>query len=261
MRESFLTLTSQVTSVSECLTSDYRPRDLHHFRIRIRRIRSLLKQVSYLQAQYFRETWGGFAAITNQARDWDVFLKAAGKILPEAKYREFRSIANPIVRASHETVIEFLQWQQHLADWMQFIGSFDERDITDDGPTWSVESALAKVRTRYILARVINDERVWHKFRIAVKQLRYIADASIGDPSCDQAQLAEVIAACKKLQTRLGKWHDAVVQLHMVRDQLVADEQSAVAMKSELTGALQQLKVRHLSKVRATLAEQTLFST
>jgi CHAD domain-containing protein len=143
MRESFLTLTSQVTSVSECLTSDYRPGDLHHFRIRIRRIRSLLKQVSYRQAHHFRETWGGFAAITNQARDWDVFLKAAGKILPEAKYREFRSIASPIVRASHETVIEFLrsaQWQRHLADWMQFIGSFDDRDMrlkrSDSGVYW-----------------------------------------------------------------------------------------------------------------------------
>jgi CHAD domain-containing protein len=107
---------------------------------------------------------------------------------------------------------------------------------------------------------VINDERVWHKFRIAVKQLRYIADASIGDPSCDQAQLAEVIAACKKMQTSLGKWHDAVVQLQMVREQLAGDEVGVVAMKSELTDALQQLKVRHLSRVRTLLAEQTLFS-
>ena len=67
MHQSFVKLTVEVTSVSDRLTGDYRPKDLHRLRISIRRIRSLLKQVSDRNARHFRKTWGGFAAVTNQA--------------------------------------------------------------------------------------------------------------------------------------------------------------------------------------------------
>jgi CHAD domain-containing protein len=263
MRQLFVKISGKVTSVSDRLTSNYRPKDLHRLRIGIRRIRSLLKQVGNHNARHFRKTWGGFAAVTNQARDWDVFLKSARAMLSDTELEEFRSMFKPQVLASHEAVIEVLQsaqWQRHLAEWTQFLQQIDDRVTDGDKPQWSVERALAKARETCQLALTVGDDRAWHKFRIAVKNLRYIADASIHDPACDQQQLGDVIAACKILQTRLGRWHDTVVQLQMIREQVPDDEEQATAMKCRLADALEQKKHLLLSDIQGALAEQTLFA-
>jgi len=263
MHQQFVNLTVKVTSVSDHLTRNYRPKDLHRLRICIRRIRSLLKQVSDRNARYFRKTWGGFAAVTNQARDWDVFLKAARAMQSDAEFREFRSVLMPQVLASHEAVIEVLQsaqWQRHLAEWQRFLKQIDDPVNADGKPQWSVEEALAKARRACQLALAAGDDRTWHKFRIAVKNLRYIADASIRDPICDQQHLDAVIAACKILQTRLGKWHDTVVQLQMIGEQWLDDEGKAAAVKSGLSNSLEQKKHLLLAEIKETLAEQTLFA-
>ena len=101
MHQLLVKLTVEVTSVSDRLTGVYRPKDLHRLRIGIRRIRSLLKQVSDRNARHFRKTWGGFAAVTNQARDWDVFLKSARAMLSDAEFQEFRSLLMPQLLSSH----------------------------------------------------------------------------------------------------------------------------------------------------------------
>jgi len=263
MHQLLVKLTVEVTSVSDRLTGVYRPKDLHRLRIGIRRIRSLLKQVSDRNARHFRKTWGGFAAVTNQARDWDVFLKAARAMQSDAEFREYRSMLMPQVLASHEAVIEVLQsaqWQRHLTEWQQFLKQIDDRVIDDGKPQWSVEEALAKARRTCQLALVAGDDRTWHKFRITIKNLRYIADASILDPACDQQHLVAVIAACKILQTRLGKWHDTVVQLQMIREQGPGDEEKASTAISSLANALEQKKHLLLSEIKETLAEQELFA-
>ena len=263
MHQLFVKLTVDVTSVSDRLTGDYRPKDLHRLRISIRRIRSLLKQVSDRNARYFRKTWGGFAAVTNQARDWDVFLKAARAMQSDAEYREFRAILMPQVLASHEAVTEVLQsaqWQRHLVEWQRFFKQIDDRVVDDGKPQWSVEEALSKARRACRLALAVGDDRTWHKFRIAVKNLRYIADASIHDPACDQQHLDAVITACKILQTRLGRWHDTVVQLQMIGEQGAGDEDRAAATKSRLANALEQKKHLLLSEIQETLTEQALFA-
>ena len=262
MNQLLVILTVEVTSVSDRLTGVYRPKDLHRLRIGIRRIRSLLKQVSDRNARHFRKTWGGFAAVTNQARDWDVFLKAARAMQSDAEYREFRSILMPQVLASHEAVTEVLQsaqWQRHLAEWEQFLSQINDLAIDDTRVQWSVEDATSKASNTYWLALTVNDEKTWHKFRIAVKNLRYIADAHIHDPVCDQQRLDEIIKTCKILQTRLGKWHDTVVQLQMIREQGPSIERKAIAISFTLVEALEKKKHLLLSQIKASLAEQTIF--
>jgi len=261
MRQLFEKITAEVTFVSDRLTGHYRPKDLHRLRIGIRRIRGLLKQVGNRNARHFRKTWGGFAAVTNQARDWDVFLKSARAMLSDAEFQEFRSLLMPRLLSSHEAVIEVLQsaqWQRHLVEWGQFLTQSDDR-VTDDGkPWWSYEKALAKARSTCQLALAVGDDKAWHKFRIAVKNLRYLADASIGDPACDLHHLGEVIATCKILQTRLGKWHDTVVQLQMIREQMPDGDEKAAAIKCSLANALDKKNHLLLSKIQESLANQTL---
>ncbi len=263
MHQLLVKLTVKVTKVSDRLTGAYRPKDLHRLRISIRRIRSLLKQVSDRNARHFRKTWGGFAAVTNQARDWDVFLKAARAMLSDAEYQEFRSTLMPQVLANHEAVIEVLQsaqWQRHLAEWQRFLKLIDDRVIGNGKPQWSVEAALAKARRACQLALAADDDKTWHKFRIVIKNLRYIADAGIRDPTCDQQHLQAVIAGCKILQTRLGKWHDTVVQLQMIKEQGPGDDDKTATAKARLTNALEQKKHLLLSEIQEILAKQALFT-
>jgi len=262
MRQLFVEISREVTFFGDRLTGNYRPKDLHGMRIRIRRIRSLLKQVDNLHARYFRKTWGGFAAVTNQARDWDVFLKSARAMQSATEFQAFKSMFMPQVRASHEAVIEVLQsaqWQRHLDDWDQFLCQINDLSIDEGSVQWSIDDAIAKARSACWLALAANNQRTWHKFRIAVKNLRYIADAHARDPACDQQRLNEIIKTCKILQTRLGKWHDAVVQLQMIREPGFAVEERAIVMMSRLAEALEQKKHQLLSQLREALAEQTLF--
>lgn len=263
MHQLLVKLTVKVTTVSDRLTGAYRAKDLHRLRISIRRIRSLLKQVNDRNARHFRKTWGGFAAVTNQARDWDVFLKAARAMLSDAEYQEFRSMLMPQVLANHEAVIEVLQsaqWQRHLAEWQRFLKLINDHVIDDGKPQWSVEAALAKARATCQLALAAGDDKTWHKFRIAIKNLRYLADAGIRDPACDQQQLDAVIAACKILQTRLGKWHDTVVQLQMIREQGLVDDLKTATAKARLANVLEQKKHLLLSEIQEILAKQALFT-
>ena len=262
MHQLFEDISAKVTFFGDRLTGDYRPKDLHRMRIGIRRIRSLLKQVDNRNARHFRKTWGGIAAVTNQARDWDVFLKSAKAMLSAAEFQVFKSILMPQVRASHEAVIEVLQsaqWQRHLAEWEQFLSQINDLAIDDTRVQWSVEDATSKASNAYWLALTVNDEKTWHKFRIAVKNLRYIADAHIHDPVCDQQCLDEIIKTCKILQTRLGKWHDTVVQLQMIREQEHSIERIAIAISITLVEVLEKKKHLLLSQIKASLAEQTIF--
>ena len=259
----YLELTRIVMSVSDRLIDEYRPKDLHHLRISIRRIRSLLKQVQDHKARYFRKTWGGFAAVTNQARDSDVFLKTARAMLYDAEFREFKSMLMPKALASHESVIEVLQsaqWQRHLSEWEQFLKQIDDRIVDEELPQRSVEEALARAQNACRISLTVGSEKAWHKFRIAVKNLRYIADASIRDPACDRQLLEEVIAACKILQTRLGRWHDTVVQLQMIREQGPGIEEMAAGAQARLANALEQKRHLLLSEIQETLAEHALFA-
>lgn len=262
MQQLFLELSGKVTTFSVRLENDYRPKDLHRLRIGIRRIRSLLKQVNDHKARHFRKAWGGFAAVTNQARDCDVFLKSARSMLSEAGFLELNSMFMPRVLASHQAVIEVLQsaqWQRHLAEWEQFQQQMSEHAIDTGQPSWSLEEALSKARRACRFALSAGDDRAWHKFRIALKNLRYTADACLRDAACDQLLLTEVIAACKSLQSRLGRWHDSVVQLQMLSEYLPDDADRAVAWKSGFADELEKKRQVLIAEIREALAKENLF--
>jgi len=256
MHKKLLELTAYVAQAGENVLRKYDPKQLYAFRVGVRRIRSILKQIDSHRSRRYRKIWGGFAAVTNDARDWDIFLQTAKNLLSAAQYREFEKLNREQVRHSHEAVIELLHsmhWQRHLDEWKNVLERADEQ------PGWThqglapLELALARARLALKRALAVNDDHSWHKFRIRVKDVRYVADAGNDDPT-NRKYVSSIIESCKQLQTLLGDWHDTVVQLNML------EELQATPVHSMLRKMISERKQMFLAQTRDMLVEHPLFA-
>ena len=61
-----------------------------------------------------------------------------------------------------------------------------------------------------------NNDKHWHKLRIAVKDLRYQLDATPKNQR--SATTRELLTLCKQIQVDLGEWHDTVVHDQLLRE-------------------------------------------
>ena len=249
MHVQLLELSDTIEKTALELLKNYQPVDLHTFRVSIRRIRSILKQMDNTRARRYRKVWGGFATVTNQARDWDVFMQWASRELAPDEFERFSQMTRERLSSSHEAVFEVLRsahWQRHLREWRQLLTRSGDISPNETVQAISLELALAKARATLGRALSIGDDRSWHKFRIAVKDVRYLADALPGE------SLA-LIESCKKLQTVLGKWHDTVVQLSLL------DELEGAALNEQLSAAIRTRQKRLLSQIRDMLSDDPYF--
>lgn len=241
-------LTASIDHSVEALLHAYAPEALYTFRVNSRRIRSILKHMKSHRSRSHRKAWGGFAAVTNDARDWDVFLSTVQSLLDAGDYEVFRELNSDRVGSAHDTVIEMLgtaHWSRYLVQWREFLAAVDEQSSDADGSRAALAAALKRVLEARKNALAVNDDYSWHRFRISVKELRYVADA-LGDED-------ELVGACKKLQTLLGDWHDTVVQLNLL-EELPADP-----VHERLTGIIRDRKAEFLSKTRQLLDGHPIF--
>ena len=249
-------VSATVEQAATALRHGYAAEHLYALRVGMRRIRSMLKPLGSTPARRFRKTWGGFAAVTNRARDWDVFLLAAADMLPAEPCARFKQRHRDDVRASHEAVLELLEsahWRRHLRDWGQFLEHCSaQADQPAAGPT-PIDRALARARAALATAQATGDSRAWHKLRIAVKEVRYQSEAlaAEAEPGTPQAELIEL---CKPLQALLGSWHDCVVQLQILDDMESTPEHEA------LRAAIGQMRSERLAEIEQTVAAHPLFS-
>jgi CHAD domain-containing protein len=214
-------LTGTIEQAAAALRAGYDAEQLYALRVASRRVRSILKHIGSHRARRLRKTWGAFVAVTNRARDWDVFLITAGELMPAADFESFRRDTAERVRARHDAVQEVLHsahWRQHLAEWKRYLARAGDGADSEPVPP-SLDDALARAGAALALARTLGDERSWHKFRIAVKEVRYLADAATGAGDAEPGTAhAALIESCKELQSLLGAWHDSVIQLQLLED-------------------------------------------
>ena len=255
MHQPLKELTTEVAREGQRLAARYRPKKLHSFRIGIRRIRSILKQIGSHRSRRFRKTWGGLNAITNDARDWDVFCMTAKKLLNPEDFSEFKRLNQEPVQSSHEAVVAMLEsrlWRRHMEEWQGYIQRSADYASGKELSILSLDQALGKARLRLSQALTMEDERSWHKFRIAVKDVRYVADASTVNEG-EAPYLEAVTNTCLSLQAALGNWHDATIQLNMLED--LENHAVHVSLSEELGGR----KQRFLSQTREILADNDHF--
>jgi|GEM_PF-2505071 len=256
MHKKLLELTVGVEQAGENVLSKYDAKQLYAFRVGVRRIRSILKQIDSHRSRRYRKIWGGFAAVTNDARDWDIFLLTAKKLLSASQYQEFEKLNQDQVRHSHEAVIELLHsmhWQRHLDEWKDVLARADEQAGETRQGLAPLELALTRARLALERALAANDDHSWHKFRIRVKDVRYVADAGNDDPT-NRKHVSDVIESCKQLQTSLGDWHDTVVQLNIL------EELQAAPVHSRLRTVISERKQLFLAQTRDMLVEHPLFA-
>jgi CHAD domain-containing protein len=252
MQEALEKLTERVERSANGLKHGYRVRELHALRVGIRRIRTFLKQSGSHRARRLRKTWGGFAAATNDARDWDVFHKTARKLLEPDEFTTFRRLNRERLHASRQQVAALVasgHWSRHLEQWRAYLERWSARETPGSERRPSLDAVLDKAGAALALATEANDDRAWHKFRIAVKETRYIAEASRGR----SARTREVIATCKSLQATLGEWHDTVIQLQLL------EEVEPDPVHERLRSLIRERKRLSLSQTCATLAAQSVF--
>jgi CHAD domain-containing protein len=245
MHERLLQVTLDLDAAQEALTTGYEADLLYAFRVASRRIRSILKQIDSHRARGLRKTWGGLAAVTGNARDWDVFLVSAEQLLDATSLNQFRAINAALIDFHHEAVLEMVRsrtWQRHRQEWDRFLNEAQEPHDPAEHGAAVLDHALERARRRLKRALKRDTDRAWHKFRIAVKEVRYVAEANPALPGSESLALR-----CKPLQTLLGDWHDTVVQLSLL------DELPPEPVHLELKAAIQARKVELLSHIRATL--------
>ena len=282
MQEPLEALTERVARAAELLKQHYGARRVHVLRVGIRRIRTFLKQSADHRAKRMRKIWGGFAGATNDARDWDVFHKTARALLGPDEYRTFRRLNRKRLEASHRavrTLVNSEHWDRHLQEWRRYLGqaasrspaggsgercrrplagdqgqgrpqagSYSRAPVARQQP--SLEAVVQKAGVALTMALQADDDRAWHKFRIAVKETRYIAEATSPLPPGGR----QVIAICKSLQATLGEWHDTVIQLQLL------DELAPHPVHARLQSLVRKRKIMSLTQTRTLLEAQSTFT-
>jgi len=218
MRGALIKITAALEEAARDLAGGYDPARLHNLRVCIRRMRSLLKSRSGRRARRFRRIWGGFAAQTNPARDWDVFLLAAADLLTPAELREFECLNREAVRSARQNAVHLVcsaQWRRLLPEWKEYLEQGRSARSTGVGRQPDLRTARDRAARARAVALAEETDRTWHKLRIAIKELRYRTEAALSSKAGDD-QLERTVEACKELQSALGHWHDTVVQLELL---------------------------------------------
>lgn len=235
-------VTNDITAAQEALLSGYDPDRLYNFRVAARRIRSILKQVDSHRSRMLRKAWGGLAAVTGEARDWDVFLATSQSLLDTDNQREFEAINRDRVANAREDVIIMLNsshWQRHIGEWREYLEQTEETAASPEQARESLKRALHKAGKRLQAAIEDGSDRTWHRYRIAVKEVRYLAEAYADLPG-----MAELDVACRSLQSHLGNWHDTVVQLSLL------DDLPPTAVHEDLVKRIRDRQANLLSEIR-----------
>jgi CHAD domain-containing protein len=268
MHQDLHTLTQEIRQAARALRRNYEPARLYELRVAIRRIRSMLKHRGSKRARRFRKTWGSFAATTNRARDWDVFSATAEELLSAAALDDFRRACEASQQTSRDKVIRMLEsarWRAHLKEWKRFLAralkhgdrrngelpaSAQAQSLAERLPG-ALDAALARARVALILALQEDDDTSWHKFRIAVKEVRYTAERE-PPPLAGEPPAAGVVEVFKGLQSLLGGWHDCVIQLQLL------DELAPSPLVADLRQSIAERRHQRLAEIREAVASQPL---
>jgi CHAD domain-containing protein len=180
---------------------------------------------------------------------------ASRELLTAGQYAAFERRHREDFGACQDAVVELARsehWRRHLADWRQYLqhpnGSAQESGLAAD----PLGQALDRARAALTAALALDNDRAWHKLRIAVKEVRYQAESEETAAATDPAR-AELLEQCQLLQSLLGRWHDCIVQLQMLEEFEEAAEHAA------LKSSIEQRRVERLAGIEETVVGHPLF--
>ena len=247
---------------SALLKDDYDEHQLHQLRVNVRRLRGLLRFEDSHEAWQLRREWGYLISHTNSMRDWDT-LAARVDELPENE--------QPVglvdtLTATRQRIWRKIRKSLKSDDWKDTARrtrAYLKHRVADEHPPPDanaiIREASARLSEAWARAQEQDNNRAWHKLRIAVKDLRYSLDM-LGEDASDQR-----IDLCKELQAQLGTWHDSIIHRDLLdeidrelgKDELAA-KQSIERLQNQLKldGAQCLKEARHILTNRGSLLLQ-----
>ena len=248
--------TAHLRTLRGSLLANYNDEDLHQLRVALRRMRSALRGVPDRKARKLRRRLGALARTTNDARDWDTLYTGAMEQLRTEQFNKLEPLLHERrenARAQVYRVFHSKQWLIALSRWDALVGTADL-----DAQSLSMVSGKLGTRLRRATkaadkAMAKDDDRCWHRLRIAIKEVRYALDTA----SEEVPARAELLRQCKTLQALLGNWHDTVVHRHLLdtlaRDGSLDPTTPAGKVASDLQQVLVQKGQESLEQIKHRL--------
>jgi len=226
----FKTYTDTLCRLRRKIINDNNDEDLHQFRIRLRKILSLLGYADIVLDRKiclkFKQELKEIISITNTKRDLDVLRDQIAQIhqdrLSSTEQNALRSLEiflKKEIAAEHDKILLFLQSEtfnlriRHWRDFLEgeyrfFLSGCYDRAIYPLG-AYLILQAFKKIEKR---AKKIQKERnsnpeTLHKLRIDFKRLRYLLEAFA--PLFPPKFITKERKRLKKIQNLLGSYHDA----------------------------------------------------
>jgi len=192
---------------------------LHQLRVALRRLRSLLRYIESDEAQALRRDLGHLADATNAARDWDTLASRARESLKPRDFRSVRVWLEENRGTSHQQALQMLRsdaWSQVMGRLEESIQHGELATALENHGGGDIARAKRAADRAWSRVQAADDNKQWHKLRLAIKELRYTFD-SVPRGSLE-APKPKLIKHCKRLQDELGVWHDTVVHVRMVQE-------------------------------------------
>jgi CHAD domain-containing protein len=139
------------------------------------------------------------------------------------------------------------EWQEHGEAWARFLESLGSARF--DLPAGLLTAPLQKAHETHRQAQHTGERSDWHRYRIAVKNVRYLA-AFLQMTGSGQRGIDEVIERCKAVQDQLGAWHDCSVQLRILRSKEARQLLDAQrAMSEELAKMISERRQQLMTRI------------
>ncbi len=246
-------LTMEIERRRTALLTHYHEEDLHQLRVTIRRLRVALAHADNEEVSDLRREWGRLMRLTNDARDWDTFINFARDSLNPDQLETLHPALVRHQEAGRMLALQAIrsrEWEEHVSRWHIFLDRAPGFGSENFGA--ALESARQRIGKAWHRACGKDDRKSWHKLRIAIKGLRYLADSN---PEF-QIRQGELISLCKELQTDLGNWHDTVVHERLLEELIVSGDvdNSTLAATDRLAAMQAESRAACLASARSTLA-------
>ena len=235
------------------LLEGYNDYELHQLRVSVRRLRGLLRFEDSPAAWHLRREWGYLIGHTNPCRDWDTLAERIESMPTEEQpvtlvdaMNEHRASIWKKVRVTLAAPAwdEALQRSEHHLTHR--VGPADHPPADAD----AIQEASRRLRRAWKRVQEQDNNRAWHKLRIAVKDLRYNLDSS------GEERYHDAIKLCRLLQEQLGNWHDGIVHGELLDnlDRELGDHEIAARRAiHSLRGLMQREGKRCLEDVRGIM--------
>ena len=211
---------------------------LHDFRVALRKMRVALSELKEVfpedRIAPFMHKFDELGSITNQLRDYDVFMGQKEhflKILSSGMRPALLNFFKTLRQRRHRQylalvgIINSKQYMSTITAWEKFLHGADKIPATEKsgiavlpGVAAIILNRLEKVIDKGLAVKTDSPDAVLHKVRIQCKKLRYLLDFFCSE--LPDGKTARVIKDLKKIQTVLGDFNDLSVQIRNMEERL-----------------------------------------